>query len=189
MLTERLLVLILEWFDVANATEPLIGDLLEELRSGRSHWWLWREVLVAVAGSVMWEIANNKFLCLRAIATGIIVATPLTLLFRRVAYFSWADGPLQFGFLTCCTYVVAGAAIGHKYPERRPATVIVFIVYAFIAKAAQIGLNPHQFFFPSHLFRSLVYVPLILVAPLFTLLGVILLPRPLKPPHRKSLGC
>jgi hypothetical protein len=35
-------VQILEWFGAANTSDPLIGDLLEELRSGRSRGWLLR---------------------------------------------------------------------------------------------------------------------------------------------------
>jgi hypothetical protein len=60
MSTERAFVQVLEWFGAANTSDPLIGDLLEELRSGRSRWWLLRQVLAAVAGSVVREAASNR---------------------------------------------------------------------------------------------------------------------------------
>jgi hypothetical protein len=145
-------VQVLEWFGAANTSDPLIGDLLEELRSGRSRWWLLRQVLAAVAGSVVHEAASNKMLSLRALATGLVIIMPLTAVFKRAADFSWGNGPLQFCFLSCFTFVVAGAAIGHKFPRHRAAMVTVFTIYALTARVALIGFNtPH---FLVHRIRS-----------------------------------
>jgi hypothetical protein len=41
--------------------EAMIGDLDEFCLEGRSRWWYWRQTLVAVSGSFVREIWNNKF--------------------------------------------------------------------------------------------------------------------------------
>jgi hypothetical protein len=175
MRTERAFVQVLEWFGAANTSDPLIGDLLEELRSGRSRWWLWRQVLAAVAGSVVREAVSNKRLSLRAIATGMLVAMPLSIVFKRAADFSWGNGPLQFCFLNCLIFVVAGAAVGHKFPRHRAAMVTVFTLYALTARVSLIGFNAPHFFSPSHPPRELAYAVVTILAPLFTLAGAFLL--------------
>jgi hypothetical protein len=174
--TDRVFVQILEWFGAANTSDPLIGDLLEELRSGRSRGWLLRQVLAAVAGSIVREAASNKLLSLRAIATGMLVAMPLSVVFKRAADFSWGNGPLQFCFLNCFIFVVAGAAVGHKFPQHRAAMVAVFTLYALTARISLLGFNAPHFFSPSHPFRGLAYAAVAILPPLFTLFGAFLLP-------------
>jgi hypothetical protein len=174
--TERTFVQVLEWFGAANTSDPLIGDLLEELRSGRSRWWLWRQVLAAVAGSVVREAASNKLLSLRAIATGMLVAMPLSAVVKRAADFSWGNEPLQFCFLNCFIFVVAAAAVGHKFPRHRAATVAVFTLYSLTARISLIAFNAPHFFSPSHPPRELGYAAVTILAPLFTLFGGFLLP-------------
>jgi hypothetical protein len=139
-------------------------------------WWLWRQVLAAVAGSVVREAAGNKLLSLRAIATGMVVVMPLTAVFKRAADFSWGNGPLQFCFLSCFTFVVAGAAVGHKFPRHRAAMVTVFTLYALTARVSLLGFNAPHFFSPSHPFREFAYAAVAILAPLFTLIGAFLLP-------------
>jgi hypothetical protein len=173
--TERALVQVLEWFGAANISDPLIGDLLEELRSGRSRLWLLRQVLAAVAGSVVRETAGNKLLSLRALATGMLVAMPLSIVFKQAADFSWGNGPLQFCFLNCFLFVVAGAAVGHKFPSHRAAMVTVFTLYALVSRVSLIGFNAPRFFSPSHPLRELAYAAVTILAPLFTLAGASLL--------------
>jgi hypothetical protein len=178
----------IEWFDVSNTSDPLVGDLLEERHSGRSRWWLMRQVLVAVGGSVIREIVGNKLLSLRAIVAGVVVVMPLAAVFKRLAYFSWANGPLQFCFLNGLTFVVAGAAVGHKFPKHRAAMVTAFMLYALAARASLVGFNVHQFFSPSHPFRDLAYAAVTIFAPFFTLIGTSLLFIAQRPRH-EHLEC
>ena len=57
-------------FGVSQQNDSLVGDIEEEYRSGRSSVWLLRQVAVAIARSNIRVICSNKFLTLRAIATG-----------------------------------------------------------------------------------------------------------------------
>jgi hypothetical protein len=40
---------LLEWFDADGAREALLGDLIEEIGSGRSRFWIWQQIL-AICG-------------------------------------------------------------------------------------------------------------------------------------------
>jgi hypothetical protein len=63
----RMTAWLLERFTVDG---PLIGDLAEELRKGRSAAWYWRQVLAAVVMTSAREIGGHTLNAVRAIATG-----------------------------------------------------------------------------------------------------------------------
>src|SRR5215472_16471805 len=48
----------------------LAGDLLEERARGRSTFWYWRQVLIAVWLGIWHDIRNHRGLAVRAVATG-----------------------------------------------------------------------------------------------------------------------
>ena len=53
--------------------EPLLGDIVEEYRAGRSSFWYWRQVLVAILQSCFKDIRAHRLLALRAVVTTILV--------------------------------------------------------------------------------------------------------------------
>jgi hypothetical protein len=65
--------------------EPLIGDLLEEYRGGRSSLWYWRQVLIVIMLSTYREIRAHKSLAIRALAVTFFVYHFLWLVVVRMA--------------------------------------------------------------------------------------------------------
>jgi hypothetical protein len=53
--------------------EPLIGDMLEEYRAGRSSFWYWRQVLVAILQSCFKDIRSHRLVALRAVVMTLLV--------------------------------------------------------------------------------------------------------------------
>jgi hypothetical protein len=79
----RMAAWLLERFAVDG---PLIGDLAEELRKGRSAAWYWRQVLAAVVMTSAREVGGHKLNAMRAIATGwAVLLLIFTFLGDRVA--------------------------------------------------------------------------------------------------------
>ncbi len=64
----RLGRLLLKRFGPDNA--PLVGDLAEEYRSGRSQFWYWQQVVTAIAFGAGEDIKQHWWLALRAIGIG-----------------------------------------------------------------------------------------------------------------------
>ena len=50
--------------------ESLVGDLLEQLRQGRSLWWFRRQVLATILVGLAADVAAHKLLAVRALALG-----------------------------------------------------------------------------------------------------------------------
>ncbi len=49
---------------------PLVGDVLEEYHRGRSRFWLWRQVLAAIAVRSVSDLREDRSLALKAFAVG-----------------------------------------------------------------------------------------------------------------------
>jgi len=64
---------ILDRFGSAPETEAIAGDLLEQYQQGRSRWWYWREVIVAVVRGAWSGVQQHVLLLLLAIAAACIV--------------------------------------------------------------------------------------------------------------------
>jgi hypothetical protein len=64
---------LLRQFVSGAKNEPLIGDMLEEYRAGRSSFWYWRQVLLAILQSCFKDTRTHKLITLRAVATTFIV--------------------------------------------------------------------------------------------------------------------
>jgi hypothetical protein len=50
--------------------ESLLGDLIEQYRQGRSGWWYWRQVVIAIVVGNARDLAVHKLLALRALTIG-----------------------------------------------------------------------------------------------------------------------
>ena len=61
---------LLRHFASTRMNDALTGDLTEELQSGRSRLWFWRQVLVATLVGLSKDIWSHKLLALRALAVG-----------------------------------------------------------------------------------------------------------------------
>ena len=60
-------------FDRLDLDGALAGDLLEERARGRSTFWYWRQVLIAIWTNIWSTVFAHKLLALRAVATGCAV--------------------------------------------------------------------------------------------------------------------
>jgi hypothetical protein len=58
---------------VADNRPALIGDLLEQFRSGRSVWWYWREVLAVLGRGVWCEVRGSIWWSGAAITAAVLV--------------------------------------------------------------------------------------------------------------------
>jgi len=54
-------------------TEAIAGDLIEQYQQGRSRWWYWREVVVAIFRATWFEVRQDGRVLLIAIAMGWIL--------------------------------------------------------------------------------------------------------------------
>ena len=54
----------------ASRNDALAGDLSEEYQRGRSRWWYWKQVWIAILVSFFAEIRAHSLLAVRAVATG-----------------------------------------------------------------------------------------------------------------------
>lgn len=175
---------ILDWFAAARPNEALMGDLIEEVQSGRSNWWLLRQVAIAIARSTIDQIAGNKMLSFRAVCTGLLVAAPLTALSKRLVYFSWGDGPLQYWLFTCLAFGAAGALLQFKFPSHRAAAVVAFTFYALIAKGCLVALNIEHFSSSSNPLRLPSLAAATMLTPLCTIPGALAFRRFAQPASR-----
>jgi len=61
---------ILHRFGPSPETDAIAGDLIEQYQQGRSRWWYWREVVVAIFRGTWFEVRQDTRLLLIAIAMG-----------------------------------------------------------------------------------------------------------------------
>jgi hypothetical protein len=64
---------LLRQFISGARNEPLIGDMVEEYRSGRSSRWYWKQVLVAILQNCFKDIHTHRLLALRAVVMTFLV--------------------------------------------------------------------------------------------------------------------
>src|SRR5215470_7858514 len=102
---------LLKTFGCSPNNEALIGDLNEQLSTGHSRMWYWRQVLIAIIVSVSKDIWTHKLLALRGLIIGWV-------LFGYV-YGGFSDYALPvFGMVTKSLfdklYTIAGGDMGFR---------------------------------------------------------------------------
>jgi len=71
-------------FDRLDLDSALVGDLLEERARGRSAFWYWRQVVIAMCLVICRALLDHKMLALRAVATGCATNFALMFLFETL---------------------------------------------------------------------------------------------------------
>ncbi|HZM97062.1 MAG TPA: hypothetical protein VFB92_26755 [Vicinamibacterales bacterium] len=139
--------------------ESLVGDLLEQLRQGRSVWWFRRQVLATILVGLAADVAAHKLLAVRALALGwsamlvvylligpLIQETRMTL-FRRWGSVLWGDSEilrqlwvyygLPFQLVVCLILMAIGWLVAGLHRRRVPGIVIVFAATLLIPATFQ----------------------------------------------------
>jgi hypothetical protein len=176
----RLAAWLLKHFGCSPNNAAVIGDLDERYRSGRSHFWYWQQVLVAIVAGLWKEVTTHRLLTLRGIVTGWLSLLLLTrllepfylslhkndylpMLYERMPA-SWFDPMEVWGYygrvfqsfdwvfvsLACIACACSGSLVALLHRKRSRAMLMAFFVS-----------------------RCIVVFPLIC----FLLLGVIYMPQ------------
>jgi len=74
----------LRLFGCSPDNEAILGDLAEHYQSGRSRFWYWREVFIAVVVGLYEETTRNRFMTARCITAGVVLAIVLSALLQRL---------------------------------------------------------------------------------------------------------
>jgi hypothetical protein len=121
----------------------LLGDLLEERASGRSRAWLWRQVLIAVARSIVDEGRRHPVLTLRAVAlaSAVYCAVLVVTLFLGGFLSGYIYPPMPesrwlvvFLLLEFVPALLAGWALARTHRACiEPAILLVLLLFALLA--------------------------------------------------------
>ena len=163
----RLATWLLRRFVSGARNEPLLGDLVEEYRAGRSRIWLWGQVLVTIVWSFTRELREHRGLALRGAITTLVlhhflgryIENPAFMeLFRRFhSVWLWLI-PITFVFMLVI-HALAGLTIGMVVARlHRPhaAAVVVF-------SALALPLMDIPFIMASPLLNARTFLPLLSV--------------------------
>jgi hypothetical protein len=71
-------------FDRLDLDSALAGDLLEECARGRSAFWYWRQVAIAICLVIWRALLDHKLLALRAVVTGSATSYASMFLFEKL---------------------------------------------------------------------------------------------------------
>jgi hypothetical protein len=160
---------LLERFTFGSGGESLIGDLLEEYRSGRSRAWYWRQALTAVVMSCAVELRDNGLLVLRAVTAGWAA-----LYLGRFLFGSWPEMlsspfdrrlPVAFdplghnGFIWWVFWIpvtlASGCAVGRF--RRRPRLMV--LAFSLSVLAWELRMLPWIFSLSADVLSNARYVP------------------------------
>lgn len=129
---------LLDEFRISERNEPFVGDLIEEMQSGRSKAWLWMQVLsmawISVVTHAKRDIWANKLLSVRAIAVGLFVVIPLRIAREKSALYGLGDDAVEFWLLNFLSFALAGWVIANTHKELKHSMVLAFLGYATVAR-------------------------------------------------------
>ena len=110
---------LLERLGSGTTREAVAGDLVEQFTAGRSGWWFWCQVVVAIGVGNGREVWTHKWLALRAIALGWIASYGL-------AKVSWA----------AITMPLPATVLGPQPPTLLNSLVLIGVVHTAIVRAS-----------------------------------------------------
>ncbi len=121
-------------FGCSRNNEVLLGDLNQQLSTGRSGLWYWRQVIIAIVVGILKESWNNKLHTLAAIAMGWSALYVCYLALGPVSAFSeaqlWPDSSLMYYLFTR----IAPGNWGFFYKAVHPALFVAMrLLMVFLA--------------------------------------------------------
>jgi hypothetical protein len=158
---------LLKRFVSGTRNEPLLGDLLEEYRAGRSSFWYWRQVLIAIAQSTIVETRAHKR---RAIRAAVMTFLLYQMLWLEIAaptymanYYRWRpyDGDAYLGLLAVAGIITGWIVASLHRPHHRalvlfcaaalPIFEVPFFLPFFVSDALHSSLSRSDTIFAASL--------------------------------------
>lgn len=170
----RLAALLLETFDV---DEPIVGDLDEEYRAGRSAAWYWRQALAAAAVTPVRRFDLHELFAVQGMFMQIVMLTliSVTAVFtvKVTAWLVYREGVMQMLLepsvarellrivVSFVAALLAGVAIARVHTRSRTAAVLAFstvvTLWAFVNLYVMDGVGNLDAVLP-HVFGLLVFI-------------------------------
>ena len=179
---------------LADPTETVLGDLVEQFQSGKSTLWYWRQVASVITQKVVCDIRQSPAIVVAVMASGpiLIVIAPITItaitaiigfdrwLFVRGFGWFYLNGyglPRSMAnhpwWIATALYVLLGWCVGRISQSRQAAAVSMFASSVFISDLALLSyhLTTHPVDFDSAYNLTQLIVFTVVTLPLVTLIG------------------
>jgi hypothetical protein len=179
---------------LAEPTETVLGDLVEQFQSGKSTLWYWRQVGSVIMQKVLGDIRQSPAVLVGVMATGpiltVIAPSMITAIIRIVRFDRWLF-VRGFGWfylngyglprsmathpwwIAAALYVLLGWCVGRISQSRQAAVVSMFASSIFISDVALLSyvLTTHPADFDSAYYLTQNIVFAVVILPLATLIG------------------
>jgi hypothetical protein len=182
---------------LAEPTETVLGDLVEQFQSGKSTLWYWRQVASVIMQKVLGDIRESPALVVGVMASGLILAviapTAITAIIRIIRFDRWLF-VRGFGWfylngyglprsmathpwwIATALYVLLGWCVGRISQRRQAAAVSMFASSVFISDLALLSyhLTTHPVDFDNGYYVAQMVVFAVVMLPLAALFGGVL---------------
>ena len=178
-MNERKLPGIASWllkrFGPTEQNQVLVGDLAEHYRSGRSRWWYWREVMIALSVGTLRETWENRMRVLMGLAVGWLMVKNLAPVIMRLFVFPPTVARLIAGKVVIGFLFGFVLALLHRPRHIAPvmllavsyiASIDLYRLYSpgvYIADTARIVMNTAGSRPPLHVYTWLLWMSVDLV--------------------------
>jgi hypothetical protein len=147
---------------LAEPNETVLGDLVEQLQSGKSTLWYWRQVASVIMQKALGDIRQSPAVVVGVMASGLILTviapTAITAIQHIIGFDRWLF-VRGFGWfyrngyglprsmathpwwIATALYVLLGWCVGRISQSRQAAVVLLFAISIFISNSA--GLSYH----------------------------------------------
>jgi hypothetical protein len=176
---------------LAEPTETVLGDLVEQFQSGKSTLWYWRQVASVIMQKVVGDIRQSPVVVVLVMASGLIltVITPSTItaiisfdrwLFVRGFGWFYLNGyglPASMAthpyWIFTAFYVLFGWCVGWLAQRKQAAVVWLFAISIFISDSAFLSyhLASHSVDFADGYNLTQMVVFAVVILPLAALFG------------------
>lgn len=122
-------------FERLGFDAALAGDLLEECARGRSTFWYWRQVLIAIWVGIWRAIFDHKVLALRAVATGCAVNSVWLFLWGKFLHIGLPTTPMisiesiASLLIILLTQAATGWVVARTHRAHAIPMVFVFVIW------------------------------------------------------------